>query len=182
MDFKRLSIIKTKILSLRYYIISFLVLLLLGYLIYFLLFMRAKDNDLEKVKFIGHGIYGIDNISYTNSFESLELAIKNEIKVVEVDFLFTSDGELVLNHLWNNNIDVSYNDFMNSKINNIYTPMDLKELLNYMKRYNDLYVVIDTKEYLYDNNKTIFDVYKKIVDEVISYDIKLLDRFYSSIV
>ena len=92
MDFKRLSIIKTKILSLRYYIISFLVLLLLGYLIYFLLFMRAKDNDLDSVKFIGHGIYGIDNISYTNSFESLELAIKNEIKVVEVDFLFTNDG------------------------------------------------------------------------------------------
>ena len=177
MDFKRLSIIKTKILSLRYYIISLLVLLLLGYLIYFLLFMRAKDNDLEKVKFIGHGIYGIDNISYTNSFESLELAIKNEIKVVEVDFLFTSDGELVLNHLWNNNIDVSYNDFMNNKINDIYTPMDLKELLNYMKRYNDLYVVIDTKEDLYDNNKTIFDVYKKIVDEVILYDNKLLDRF-----
>ena len=66
---------------------------------------------------------------------------------------------------------------MNNKINNIYTPMDLKDLLEYMKKYNDLYIVIDTKEDLYDNNKTIFDVYKKIVDEVISYDIKLLDRF-----
>ena len=66
---------------------------------------------------------------------------------------------------------------MNSKINNIYTPMDLKDLLEYMKKYNDLYIVIDTKEDLYDNNKTIFDVYKRIVDEVILYDNKLLDRF-----
>lgn len=139
--------------------------------------MNVSSNFLDYVDFIGHGIYEIDNITYTNSKDSLEVAYKNGIRVIEVDFLFTNDGELVLNHIWDEDGSVSYNEFMHGVINDKYTPMDLKMLFECMRKYDDLYVVIDTKEELYDNEKEIFDVYEKIVNEAYLYDVSLLDRF-----
>ena len=177
MNFGKLWAVMERIVCFRYYIISFCLVLFLGYLFYFFFLMNVSSNFLDYVDFIGHGIYGIDNITYTNSKDSLEVAYKNGIRVIEVDFLFTNDGELVLNHIWDEDGSVSYNEFMHGVINDKYTPMDLKMLFECMRKYDDLYVVIDTKEELYDNEKEIFDVYEKIVNEAYLYDVSLLDRF-----
>ena len=168
-----------KILYNGYYILSFFIIILVLYLIYFMVFLKL-DNDksfFRNVKLIGHATYGIDNIDYTNSVESLKLGYDNGIRVMEVDFLFTSDGEIVLNHYWMNDNWESSEQFLNNKINGIYTTMSLEELLKCMDEYDDLYIVIDTKENEYDNNKSIYDVYEKIVNETLKYNNELLDRF-----
>ena len=168
-----------KILYNGYYILSFFIVILVSCLIYFTMFFKldSEKSFFKNINYIGHATYGIDNIDYTNSKESLKFGYDKGIRVMEVDFLFTSDDELVLNHYWMGNTWESSEHFLESKVNNVYTPMSLSDLLEYMDEYEDLYIIIDTKENEYDNNKSIYDVYKKIVNETLEYDSKLLDRF-----
>ena len=164
----------------KYYIMSIIIVLFLVYLGYFIIIKTNKHDDyyaFRDVTYIGHGTYGIDGIDYTNSLESLSLGYSKGIRVIEVDFLFTSDGELVLNHYWDETGWKSYSTFLNNKINDKYTALTIDDLLVFMKGREDLYIVMDTKENEYDNNKTVYDVYREIVSKTKLYDEELLDRF-----
>ena len=130
----------------------------------------------ENNPFIAHALYGIENIDYTNSYESLELGYIKGLKIFEADFLLTSDEQVILTHHWENNEPLSHQEFMSKKIHDKYTPLDLEDLLLYMKKHKDIYVVIDTKQNMFDLSKH-FDVYSKIVDETRKIDSKLLNRF-----
>ena len=169
-----------KIFYYRYYLFTLIFILFFICSVYFMFFKKIKHNDdciWKDVTFIGHGMYGIDEIDYTNSLEALELGYNEGIRVMEVDFLFANEGKLILNHYWENDVQEDYNQFLNKKIKNKYTAMDLKMLLGYMEKYKDLYIVIDTKEEGYNNGKDILDVYKKIVSDTKEYNESLLDRF-----
>lgn len=150
--------------------------------LYFFFFYRLKDSSLwnSDTKFVGHALYGVDSIDYTNSYEALEVGYQNNITVMEADFLFTTDGELVLLHFWENsssNRRTTFDTFMSSKIMGQYTPLDLKELLLIMEKYSDLYIIIDTKEESDSGNYSWGNVYRKIVEECREYNEELLDRF-----
>ena len=49
---------------------------------------------------IYHAGGGIDGLTYSNSREALEHTLNQGNRFVEVDFLFTSDGQLVCAHDW----------------------------------------------------------------------------------
>ena len=51
-----------------------------------------------------------------------------------------------------------------------YTPMDIEMLLDFMLVYQDIYVIIDTKE---DD----YDIYQKLVSIFLKRNTNLLDRF-----
>ena len=145
-------------------------------IIYFYFFYRLSDNRAFKnQKLLGHGVYGIDNIDYTNSIEALNLAYDNDIKIIEIDFLFTSDNQLVLNHVWNYNYIKSYYDYMNDKLVDKYTPMSIDYLLNFMQSHKDVYVIVDTKEYDYSDN--MLGIYDALVNKIKNFDSLLADRF-----
>ena len=162
----------------KYYLFSLIILLIIILGIWFLCFKKVniEDSVFEDITFIGHGLYGIDGKDYSNSLESLELGYNNGIRVMEADFLFTSDGSIVLNHYWEFSFIESYREFLDKKILDKYTSMDIYDLLKCMEKYNDLYIIIDTKEDEYCN-KTALDIIEKIVEITKEYDEKLLDRF-----
>lgn len=89
-------------------------------------------------------------IEYTNSYEAVALGYQVEIRVMEVDFAFTSDHKLVLVHSWKNDTSfeeiVSYDKFIHSKIKNQFSTLNLETILNIMEKYLDFYIIIDTKE------------------------------------
>lgn len=104
-----------------------------------------------------HATGNIDSIAYTNSKEALELSLANGHRLIEIDLLFTSDNHLVLAHDFENDA-IPYNfttadgtaptreTFLNTKIYDKYTTMDIDAILLAMKEYEDLYIVTDTKE------------------------------------
>ena len=81
-----------------------------------------------------------------------------------------------INYVWENSEVLSYEEFMSHKIQGKYTPMDIKSLLIYLKEHKDIYIVVDTKQDMFDITK-FFDVYSKIVEEANNIDSKLLNRF-----
>ena len=126
-----------------------------------------KEAWFTKTDFIAHagGIYmGKD---HTNSKEALELFLYRtedlDTRVVELDFLFTSDDKLVAAHTFYNygyNSKISYDEFMNSRV--LFTPMDFTDVILYMLKNPNLYVMVDTKVENYDN-RSIIDVAKYIM-------------------
>lgn len=166
----------------KYNVVTTIIIIFLLYVMFFFTLKKNDSNNLLKTtKFIGHAFYGVDNIDYTNSKEAMEYGYENGIRIMEVDFLFTSDGDLVLNHFWENGEWESSSEFLNKKIKDKYTAMNLDLLLEYMSYYDDMYIIIDTKENEYNNSKNIIDVYREIINKVRIYDENLLDRFIPQI-
>ena len=158
-------------------ILIILILILLAFL--YLIFLYKVDNKeyawYGDNKYIGHAFYGIDGLSYVNSSEALECGYDKGIRVMETDLIYTSDKRIVINHDWNNTGILTYKKFMNNKLYNKYSPMDLEMLISYMVKYDDLYIVIDTKEENYSGNNYV-NIYKELVDYCKKIDVKLLDR------
>lgn len=166
----------------KYNIVTAIIIIFLLYVIFFFTIKKNDNNNLlYNTKFIGHAFYGVDNIDYTNSKEAFFEGYDNGIKIMEVDFLFTSDKELILNHFWEDSVWESSNNFLNKKVMSKYTPMSLDDLLELMSYYKDVYIVIDTKESEYNNGNDLIDVYKEIINKTIEYDKNLLDRFIPQI-
>lgn len=152
--------------------------IILFFFIYFMFFYKV-DNDMmawyNNNQYIGHALYGIDGCDYVNSSDSLEYGYSKGIRVMEVDLLYTSDNELVVNHDWEYGIIKTYDEFMNNKIYGKYSPIDMKMLVNYMIKYRDLYLVIDTKEDSY-NEDNYLNLYRDLIDYCKNLDENILDR------
>ena len=124
--------------------------------------------------FIAHAGGGINGRTYTNSLEAWENSYQLGNRVFDADFTFTIDGELVLLHSWNDNLEnrdsdsmhesriyiddnghvqyvirgeaVTYRKFMNQKIYYLYTPMSCEDMIKFMVEHEDLYVACDVKD------------------------------------
>ena len=100
-------------------------------------------------KVVAHATGGIDGLDYTNSKEALLNSINNDIKVIEIDFNYTTDGQLVCYHYYKNITpdasELSLEEFLNVKIQGKYTPMTFEDVLQIMKNYSDVYISVDTK-------------------------------------
>lgn len=119
---------------------------------------RSKQPYYKKYHYIAHALGGIDHRDYTNSKEALELSYANGYRLMEVDFLYTSDGYLVCRHNWNNNLEdgfskeniPNYNTFMKSKMYGKYTTLDIADIIQFAMDHPDVYFVTDFKSYTYD--------------------------------
>ena len=124
---------------------------------------------------------GINGKLYSNSLEAWNLSYKNGNRVFDADLMFTTDGQVVLRHENSDNLELSekiisksafkitdtgcleiiiddypltFEEFMDSKIYNKYTPISLEKMIDYMYEHKDLYISVDSK-----NN--IKKIYKK---------------------
>ena len=135
-------------------------------------FLGAIKHDKEawftKTNAIGHagGIYM--GKGHTNSKEAIDLylhrTVDEEVRVLELDFLFTSDNKLICAHLFENyklNKNVTHDEFM--KQNKLFTPIDFNDVIVYMLKNPNLYIMVDSKVENYDN-RSMIDVAKYIID------------------
>lgn len=114
-------------------------------------------------KVVAHAMGGINGHTYTNALDAFVANYEQGTRVFEVDLLLTTDGELVARHEWTGNMSrllgqlevlpaakqgtvLSYAEFMDSPILNIYSPLDLDKIFDLMVAYPDAYIVTDTKE------------------------------------
>ena len=90
----------------------------------------------------------------SNSMEGLEQCAEAGVRTVELDFCFTSDGELVCIHNWageyiegvETDVPLSLEEFMNSKIYRCFTPVSLHTLAVFLEAHPDIRIVTDIKD------------------------------------
>lgn len=128
----------------------------------------------------GGAIYGF---KLTNSLEALEESYKNGFKLIEMDFEWTSDGEIVAIHDWGPMVErlfmidekvLSLDEFKNSEVFMDLTLLELDEVIEWFVDKEDLYLVTDTKgdnkkllTYILENHKKSMN---KIVPQVYSFE------------
>ena len=113
--------------------------------------------------------------TYSNSREALENCYETGNRIAELDFIWTSDGQLVCGHddekSWCYGIDssnaLSEEGFLNSKLFGTLTTMSLDNLAVFLQTHEDLLIVTDIKD---DNTlacKFIADNYPELMDRFI---------------
>jgi glycerophosphoryl diester phosphodiesterase len=159
--------------------------------IYFSQYMNVKEPvPWIEHKLIAHALGDIEGMTYTNSLEALSESIEEGYQLVEADILLTNDNQLVLRHDWGigsfekfkqEYIDngtgtyiPSLDEFKNSLIDEKYTAMTFEDLLRFMKKHKDFYVITDTK---YLNPEEYMPQFEMILSSINAFDPSLLDRF-----
>ncbi len=125
---------------------------------------------------IGHGMFGIDGITYTNSKEAFIEGYKKGLRVFEIDLELTSDEKLVLSHDWDNYVFIpSSKEFLNEKIKNKYTTLSIEDILLLLKIYPDVWFITDSK---YIEKELIIKEFKYLVNSAQKLNlVKELERF-----
>lgn len=128
----------------------------------------TKDPWYSSGRLVYHACGGIDGVSYSNSKEALESTLAAGNMLVEVDFLYTTDGHLVCLHKWIDMLPVwkykelkrKYKDkedqipetqytldqFLIKKVKGKFTGLTAADIVSYMKENPELHIVVDTKE------------------------------------
>lgn len=138
----------------------------------------------QKHRLIAHAMGEIGGKTYTNSLEAFNQNYKKGFRVFEVDLILTADNYLVARHDWTADLykmleqqdptgksgkPLTLEEFKSMKINQYYTPVDFVQIVKLMQKYEDLYIVTDTKEI--SNN-----VISNLVDTVKKINPRILDR------
>ncbi len=133
--------------------------------------VRKEDAWYSKTNMIAHagGIY--NGLDHTNSKEAVDnylmSTVDDEIRVIELDFDYTSDNKLVCSHLYRDkgfDYIPSYDEYMNYNIDG-YTTIDFNDVINYMEQNNNLYIMVDTKVEQH-TDKTIVDIAQYMINNI----------------
>ena len=137
--------------------------------------------DKKEYQLIAHAGGGIDNFSYTNSLEAINLSIKKGFKLIELDLMETSDEHFVGVNDWYkfkkdnleeenvNNKPLSLEEFKKIKILKKYTPLTTNEINNIFTENEDIILVIDktnnfkkiNTDLSFDKNRIIVEIFNK---------------------
>lgn len=110
------------------------------------------DNILTSCSLIAYAGGGIDGNKYTNSRESLLQSVANDYRLIELDLLVSSDGEILAAHDWKSFVDKSNvteippkrDDFVSTKYLESYTTMDI-EMINEIFLGNENLILVTDK-------------------------------------
>lgn len=126
--------------------------------------IRIYDEDTEawfqKSSLISHacgGMVGQRKLMYSNSKEAFQYSMDKGFKLLECDVLCVGDNELILGH--------DYKRFYEAEQEQ-YSMMTLKELLERIKQYKDVFCLIDTKWKDYKDYERIVNEIDKTIIEV----------------
>ncbi|MCL2401845.1 MAG: hypothetical protein FWC90_04300 [Oscillospiraceae bacterium] len=115
----------------------------------------AAQQSSDRLMLVAHAGGAIDGFGGTNSLEALYNSAAVGHLFIEMDFITTADGEIVLNHDWDfmtgrvpgaPNMPVSHSDFLQYKIFNRFTPMDLDMLIDFLTEHWNIRIITDTKD------------------------------------
>lgn len=135
-------------------------------------FLKYKKDTM---RYIAHAGGKIDDLTYTNSKEALDLSYKKGFKLFELDIIQTKDGEFVAAHDWKlwseitrfkGNLPPTKEEFLNHKIHGKYTPLDIDGINNWFSTHKDAILVTDKKinpvlfiEQFTDNNRLMMELF-----------------------
>lgn len=105
---------------------------------------------------IAHAMGGLEDGKYSNSLEAFTVNYKKGLRVFEADFQVTSDHVMVLRHDWTkkrgqkgllkeDGYIPTAEEFLTTPLYGKYTPLALSDLFELMKKYEDVYIITDTK-------------------------------------
>lgn len=151
----------------------------------------AKATIWDSNRLIAHAMGAIEGKTYSNSLEAFEYNYKLGYRVFEVDFSLTSDNVLVARHDWRLSLSQTYeqesptsddspwtyNYFMNQKIYKKYSSLDINGIIGLLRKYDDIYIVTDTK---YDKSDLVKQHFELIVESA-NFDKSILDRIIPQI-
>lgn len=119
--------------------------------------VRALLAQQKRIFHAGGEIAGPDGAvhRYTNSREAFQQCLDRGVCFVELDFRFTTDGEMACIHKWHEDFvkadgtlageAVSLEEFLQGKIQGCLTPMTVEDVAAAMREHPDLYIVVDLK-------------------------------------
>ena len=140
---------------------------------------KPSENVLSDPRFlIAHAGGAINGAVYTNSRESIEKAVKNGFKMIELDLDKTSDGEIAALHDWDYFRGITGNEkngkpmppqkFLEQQIYGKYTPMDVFTINDFFERNSGTVLVTDKIRDFKEIIKN-FKFTKRLIVEVFSY-------------
>lgn len=124
----------------------------------------------EQPRLIAHAGGAVYGLRYTNSLEALDWSYSLGHRYIELDFRYTTDGEIVCMHDWDSmgermfgeSGQKSEEEFLNEKVLSDLTVMDIDILSDWMSEHTDVYIITDVKEI--DNVTFLSKVYERLGD------------------
>lgn len=119
--------------------------------------LSKEDTFMSGIKnphLVSHAGGEIDGHYYTNSKKSLDLSYSKGIRLMEVDFEWTTDNRLVALHSWNEIIETffnvpvkqySYEEFVNLEMINDWQQLTLETFVEWFEEHEDTYLITDLK-------------------------------------
>jgi len=105
-------------------------------------------------RFVAHACGTVDGFSESNTLDALANSVNLGYTLIEMDFVPTSDGQIVVNHDWEymgnrvplaGGVAVTRDGFMAMKIYGRFAPMDLGTLIDFLRAHPGVRVITDTK-------------------------------------
>lgn len=137
----------------------------------------AGDNvSIENINYVALGGGEVEGIQNSNSLDALNESYKNGFRVMELNFQWTSDENLVLLQDWGESVKKLFNiepkkcsleEFKNLKMIKGLKQMTLDDLANWMRDHLDAYIITTIKEDNVKALKHIKDNYPDIKDRII---------------
>lgn len=139
-------------------------------------------------KYIMHAGGSINKTYYTNSFEAIDKNYQDGNRIFEIDLNFSSNGDLVLIHSWDEFgyrsilkkeypgevTPMGTKEFKNTKISGQFTSMTIKDLINFMKRNPYCYFILNLKQ---GSKAEVTKAGLKALVKAANYDRAILNRF-----
>ena len=154
--------------------------------------LRQYRATVARSTYIVHALGGLDGHTYINSLDGLSKAYASGNRLFEADVSFTSDDRLVLAHSASNNIWTqvdweerlgqpydperplaTFDEFRAFRIQGKYHATTFAELLDFMEKHRDMYVMLDAGTRDYDASR---HYYQAVVDTAAGRT-DVLDRF-----
>lgn len=138
----------------------------------------------KETKFVVHAGGSIENMKYLNCKEGFEKSIESGNTLIELDFLFTSDNEIICSHYLEYFPDFSIDNrptlaqAKETLIAGKFSALTFRQVIETLKIHTDVKIVFDTKESVYTEllNKMLqisseldFDLKNRMVIQVYSY-------------
>ena len=144
---------------------------------------NLSNNIIIKPLLVTHGGGDIHNTPITNSLEAISNSINSGSKLIELDFLKTSDDKYVLGHDWGsankhfgkNSGKKTYEEYI-MKNSDFFTPLGMDDLIEILDDYQNLSIVTDTTDdnqeflnYIFSNYNSYMNRFKVQVYSIDEY-------------
>lgn len=139
-------------------------------------YSTLKVSSISTFAYVAHAGGSCDGYLCTNSLEALISSVQDGYRLIEIDITKTTDNFFVLNHDWSGissrvafaqDIRVTNKEFLNYKLYNRFTTMNLEMLINFLDRYEDVRIITDTKGRDYSALFYISENYKEYLSHFI---------------
>lgn len=139
----------------------------------------------KQTEFVIHAGGSMENIKYLNCKEGLEKSIDEGNNLIEFDFLFTSDKEIICTHLLEYYEGFSMKNrptlqqALDTKLAERYTTLTFRQVIETLKIHTNVKIVFDTKESVYTellnrmleiSNEMDFNLKSRMIIQVYSYE------------